>query len=676
MQNQAFLASYKLQATSYNLFMSHLDSLNPFQREAATHQNGPLLIIAGAGAGKTKTVTHRILRLIEQGIAPERILAITFTNKAAKEMRDRVGALLGTSEISGNPFATRGMPFMSTFHSLGVYILRNHGSALGLSRYFSIYDKDEALAKIKQALRALSMDEKVHEPRKIAAIISKLKGNGKSLADFTETAGAEWNGKNTAAVWAKYEAILAEEKALDFDDLLLKTSSLFTKQPDILNYYQDRWQYIHIDEYQDTNTVQYELTTLLAKKHRNLCVVGDIDQSIYSWRGADYTNILNFEKDYPDAKVVLLEENYRSTQTILSAANEVIKKNKKRREKNLFTKNQGGEKITLYAGFSEQDEARFVAESCGELIRKADLSVSAGAKAEEIAVLYRANFQSRVLEEQFLRAGIPYQVLGTRFFDRQEVKDLLSFIKLALNPADKESLKRVINIPPRGIGQVTLEKIFSGQEESLPSKMREKLASFRSLLSRIKEKSDQVKPSDLIRFIFEETGIGGKLENGSEEEQERLENLKEFASLAVRYDEMGREEGLLQLITDASLISDQDSLDDPKGKRGGVRLMTVHASKGLEFKTVFITGLEQNLFPHAAMARDEKRDDEEERRLFYVAVTRAKEKLYLTYAQMRTIFGSQQFNLPSEFLDDIDQALLESDSELQLTKAPTSYIDF
>jgi DNA helicase-2/ATP-dependent DNA helicase PcrA len=658
--------------------MSHLDSLNPFQRVAAEHQDGPLLIIAGAGAGKTKTVTHRIMNLIERGVPPERILAITFTNKAAKEMRDRIARLLGRPEPAEKPMAAdRSMPFTSTFHSLGVHILRAHGQALGLSRYFSIYDKDEALAKVKQAVRSLGLDEKVHEPRKIAAIISKLKGNGRTLADFTETAGKEWNGKNTASVWSKYEQILTEEKALDFDDLLLKTAELFSKQPEILGLYQDRFLYIHIDEYQDTNSVQYDLTTLLAKKHRNLCVVGDIDQSIYSWRGADYTNILNFEKDYPDAKVVLLEENYRSTQNILSAANEIIKKNKKRREKNLFTQNGAGDKITLYAGFSESDEARFVAETCRELGAPASAGGS-GVAMEEIAVLYRANFQSRALEEAFLRAGVAYQVLGTRFYDRQEIKDLLAFIKLALNPGDRESLKRVINIPPRGIGAVTLERIFAGQEESLPAKMQEKIGSFRALLGRIRAKCSELKPSELIRYLVEETGIGGKLEAGDEEAQERLENLKEFASLAVRYDEFG-EDGLLQLLTDASLVSDQDSLGEGRGKNG-VKLMTVHASKGLEFCAVFITGLEQNLFPHIGLG-NEKRDDEEERRLFYVAVTRAKEKLYLCYAQMRTIFGSRQLSLPSEFLDDIDPALLktvddEEGNEYYKKPAATSYIDF
>lgn len=644
--------------------MDHLTELNPPQKEAATHTEGPLLIIAGAGAGKTKTVTHRILHLINQGVPAEQILAITFTNKAAKEMRDRVSKLIEQSE--GNFF--RQNPFMSTFHSLGVYILRSHGKVLGLDRFFSIYDKDESLAKVKQAIRVLGIDEKRYEPRKIMHIISKLKGDSVDVVAFNKKPQTETYQNIIARVWLKYEEILQQEKALDFDDLLLKTAELFSKHPDILNLYQERWKYIHIDEYQDTNSIQYDLTTLLAQKHQNICVVGDIDQSIYSWRGADYKNILNFEKDYPSAKIVLLEQNYRSTQTILTAANEIIKKNKKRREKNLFTENSEGEKITLYSGFSEQDEGRFVAETCLELIQK-------GVLAEEIAVLYRANFQSRVLEESFLRTGVPYQVLGTRFYDRKEIKDILSFIKVAFNPEDKESIKRIINIPPRGIGQITLEKIFAGQAESLPPKMQDKLMSFRNLLGRIKTKSEKAKPSELVKYIIEETGIAGELQKGDEEAQERLENLKEFASLAVRYDDLSTEEGIMQLVSDACLVSDQDSLDDRKASRG-VRLMTVHASKGLEFKYVFITGLEQDLFPHRAMGDDSKRDDEEERRLFYVAVTRAKEKLFLSYAQMRTIFGSRQMTMPSEFIFDINESLLCPAEGESIHPETTNYIDF
>ncbi len=649
--------------------MNHLDELNLPQKEAATHTEGPLLIIAGAGAGKTKTVTHRILHLINKGVPGEAILAITFTNKAAKEMRDRVNSMIDTSQRESTGLeALQSRPFMSTFHSLGVYILRAHGQVLGLDRFFSIYDKDESLTKIKQAIKELGVDEKRFEPRKVMHAISKLKGDSVDINTYSKSSHSEFYQSVIARVWLKYEDILKQERALDFDDLLLKTAELFDKHPDILNLYQDRWKYIHVDEYQDTNTIQYDLTTLLAKKHQNLCVVGDIDQSIYSWRGADYKNILNFEKDYPEAKVVLLEQNYRSTQTILTAANDVIKKNKKRREKNLFTKNADGEKITLYSGFSEQDEGRYIAETSLELIRE-------GVLPEEIAVLYRANFQSRVLEESFLRAGVPYQVLGTRFYDRKEIKDLLSFIKTAFNPKDKESIKRIINIPPRGIGQVTLEKIFAGGIESLPPKMQDKIASFQNLLGRIKKKAESSTPSEFVKYVIEETGIGGVLEKGDEEGLERLENLKEFASLAVRYDDLPTVEGIMQLVTDAPLVSDQDSLDQTKNS-SGIRLMTVHASKGLEFKVVFITGLEQDLFPHRPMGNDEKRDDEEERRLFYVALTRAKTKLYLTYAQMRTIFGSRQMTMPSEFIFDIDESLLAPAEGEAVTPETTSYIDF
>jgi len=656
--------------------IDHLSELNPPQKEAATHTDGPLLIIAGAGAGKTKTITHRILHLIDQGVPAEQILAITFTNKAAKEMRDRVTILLGHSVPKSDNLGAwhpsrYGVPFMSTFHSLGVYILRAHGGVLGLDRFFSIYDKDESLAKIKQAIRELGIDEKRFESRKVMHAISKLKGDSVDITAYSKNSHTEFYQSVVARVWLKYEEILKQEKALDFDDLLLNTAELFAKHPDILELYQDRWKYIHIDEYQDTNMIQYDLTTLLAEKHKNLCVVGDIDQSIYSWRGADYKNILNFEKKYPDAKVVLLEQNYRSTQTILTAANDIIKKNKKRREKNLFTENADGEKITLYSGFSEQDEGRYIAETCFDLIRE-------GTNAQDIAVLYRANFQSRVLEESFLRSGVPYQVLGTRFYDRKEIKDILSFIKVAFNPQDKESIKRIINIPPRGIGQITLEKIFTGQAESLPPKMQDKLQSFRNLLGRIKAKSETTKPSELVKYIIEETGITGELQKGDEEGLERLENLKEFASLAVRYDDLPIEEGIMQLVTDACLVSDQDSLDHSKSG-GAVRLMTVHASKGLEFKYVFITGLEQNLFPHSAPPAgggQNERDDEEERRLFYVAVTRAKAKLYLTYAQMRTIFGSRQMTMPSEFIFDIHESLLAPAEGNSMTPETTSYIDF
>jgi DNA helicase II / ATP-dependent DNA helicase PcrA len=650
--------------------VNYLDSLNPAQRQAVLHREGPLLIVAGAGAGKTKTITHRILHLINTGIAPSNILAITFTNKAAKEMRDRVSALLEAKSQSPEPFVYPQdieQPFVSTFHSLGVHILRAHPERIGLNKYFSILDRDESLSSVKAAMKQLGFDDKQVEPRKILGLISRQKGNGFSANEYAGQTHHAYTPKIAAAVWQKYEERLRAQKALDFDDLLLKTVELLKKDADLRAHYQTRWQFIHIDEYQDTNTIQYELSRLLAIGHRNLCVVGDIDQSIYGWRGADYTNILDFEKDYPETKVVLLEENYRSTQTILQAANDVIKKNVDRREKNLFTKNKAGEKITVYAGLSESEEATHIARTAQELIR-------GGANPEEIAVLYRANFQSRALEEGFLREAVAYQVIGVRFFERKEVKDIVAYLKAALNPDDWESIKRVINFPARGIGKVTLAKMAAGQEDSLPTKTREKIANFRQLLQAIAEAAKNKKPSELIKLIVETSGIELELKQSGEEGIERLENVKEFASLATKYDPPAggpSEDGVLALITETALVSDQDEIS---AEKKGVRLMTVHASKGLEFDYVFVSGLEQDLFPHAGLASsDERRDNEEERRLFYVALTRAREKLFLTYAQTRLIFGSRQLNSPSEFIFDISEDLIESDSD---NLASTNYIDF
>ncbi len=661
--------------------MQHLDSLNPAQKQAAAHKNGPLLIIAGAGAGKTKTLTHRILELVNQGIPAERILAITFTNKAAAEMKERVEKLIAANptedQIWGGSVAT-GMPFVSTFHSLGVYMLRQHGSHLGLNKFFSILDRDESISLVKKALRALDVDEKRFEPRKVLSAISKQKGDGVALSAFYEQSQRSFFPKIVAAVWQRYEAMLKEQGALDFDDLLAKTVELLERYEDVRQYYQGRWQYIHIDEYQDTNAIQYRLSRILSSKHSNICVVGDIDQSIYSWRGADYTNILNFEKDYPSATVVLLEQNYRSTKTILAAANEIIKKNNRRREKNLFTDNHDGEKITLNASFDEGDEARFVARTSCDLIKE-------GENPQDIAVLYRANFQSRILEEAFLKASVPYQVLGVRFLERREIKDIVAYIKAALNPQDFESFKRALGTPSRGIGKVSLDKIAAGKETELPAKMQEKLANFRDLLGRIKEGSEKLQPSELIKYILEASGLEAELKNDGEEGTERLENIQEFVTVATKYDNMPVEEGsdlspneagILALVTEATLVSDQDSLTD---NQGGVRLMTVHASKGLEFKYVFIVGLEHDLFPHGGMGGDdEKRDDEEERRLFYVALTRAKHKLFLSYAQMRTIFGSKKINMPSEFIADIGDELMEGivGARDPFGEQSTSYIDF
>jgi DNA helicase-2/ATP-dependent DNA helicase PcrA len=637
--------------------MNYLEQLNQPQKEAVLRQEGPLLVIAGAGAGKTRTIAYRILHLIESGIAPENILAITFTNKAAREMRERVEKLLKLGgETSRSPRVSPpslATPMLTTFHSFGVYILRHNGQRLGLSSHFSIFDRDESIAKIKEAMRALSIDEKRFEPRKVLGAISRQKGDNINQKEFQTKQSNNPQGKIISQIWNRYEEILKTNKALDFDDLLIKTVELLKTNRDVLTSYQERFRYIHVDEYQDTNVVQYELTNLLAEKYKNICVVGDMDQSIYGWRGADFTNLLHFEKDYTEAKTILLEENYRSTQTILTAANQVIEKNKQRHEKKLFTKNKEGARIGLYTGLEEGDEARFVAQKAKELIGE-------GVNPNEIAVLYRANFQSRVLEEACLQENVPYQVLGTRFFDRKEIKDIVAFIRASLNPEDWESTKRIINIPARGIGKVTLTKLASGQSEELPEKTKQKISQFKKILRDIGDFAINNKPSELIKFIIEHSGLEKSLKEDGEDGQERLENIKELVNVATKYDTLPTEEAIEAMMTEIALATDQDELDQPKS---GIKLMTVHAAKGLEFDNVFITGLEQDLFPHAGLS-DGKRDNEEERRLFYVAVTRARHKLFLSYAQTRQVFGQRRVNMPSEFIFDIDEDLIENESGL------------
>lgn len=623
--------------------------LNPQQKEASLHMHGPLLILAGAGAGKTKTIVHRIENLIKQGTAPHQILAITFTNKAAKEMRERVLGILTDK---------REAPFVSTFHSLGVNILKEQHKVLGIPRHFGIYDKSDAKRAIKEAVEACDLDPKQFDPSKFQNTISREKGNFVTLEQYRESA-SEFFQEMTAKVWTKYEETLKKEKAFDFDDLLLKTALLLKHNKEVREYYQSRWKFIHIDEYQDTNKVQYMIATLLAEKEKNLCVVGDIDQNIYSWRGADIQNILNFEKDYPDAKVILLEENYRSTQRILDTANEVIKKNKQRREKNLFTKNEEGDKITLYESYDENEEARTIIDEVYKIIEN-------GARPDEVAVLYRANFQSRILEEYCLRKGVPYQVLGTKFFERKEVKDIISYLKASLNTDNVSDFVRIINIPARGIGKVTVAKVIAGEEDTLPQLTKIKVKEFRKLLEKIREFTLHNKPSDTIKFILFESRIEKTLRDGTADDQERLENIKELVTVASKYDTLPPEEGIEKFLTESALASDQDELEVPQA---GIKLMTVHASKGLEFDYVFIAGLEQGLFPH---------DDEgeEERRLFYVALTRARKKLYLSWAQIRTIFGAQKVNMPSDFIEDVPSHHIDKQEHEVPTGVKAIFIDF
>lgn len=645
-----------------------MSNLNTAQAEAANTLEGPLLILAGAGAGKTKTLVERVSNLVKKGINPAEILAITFTNKAAGEMRERVHSALEDPSFN-RPVRMESSPFVSTFHALGVHILREQAHHLGLPRHFAIFDRSDSKTLVKNALKDEGLDPKEFEPGKILGIISKEKGNAVRRDDYEVTVEGDYIASIVARVWKRYEIALRSEKALDFDDLLTETLRLLEK-PEIRNYYLSKWKYIHVDEYQDTNVVQYKIAKLLTGEHMNICVVGDIDQNIYSWRGAKLKNILDFERDYPGAKVIILEENYRSTQTILNAANAVIAKNVFRREKNLYTKNPTGEPISLYDGFDEMAEAEFIA-------TKAEGLIANGTNPEEIAVLYRANFQSRALEEAFLSYGVSYQLLGTKFFERKEVKDVVSYIRAALEEDNLSDLKRVINVPTRGIGKVALLKILEGKAETLPAKSRIEYEKFRALLKKIKEKSQTEKASDVVRFLIKESGMEDMLSGKSGEDEERLQNIQELVTIASRYDNTPGTEGMEQFLTNASLQSDQDELMDQK--KTGVKLMTVHAAKGLEFDYVFVSGLEDGLFPHRRpdTGKAKNEDDEEERRLFYVAITRARKKLFITYAQIRTIFGTRQVNVPSEFVFDIpESSVVKEEGTFGLLRKPLFKIEF
>ncbi|KND47998.1 MAG: DNA helicase II / ATP-dependent DNA helicase PcrA [Parcubacteria bacterium C7867-006] len=643
----------------------YLNSLNSEQKKAVLATEGPVLIVAGAGAGKTKTLTHRILHIIASGVSPERILAITFTNKAAREMRERVMSLLENDTNLAH--LRKRAPFISTFHSLGVQIIKENAEILKLPRHFSIFDTSDTKKTLKDVLTKVGLDPKEHLER-VRHIISGEKGRGVTVSEYEERASYDFNSEMTKKVWVLYEESLKKEHALDFDDLLLKTLKLLEKYPDVLTKYQERFLYIHIDEYQDTNKVQNSIVEMLARKNRNICVVGDTDQNIYSWRGAEIKNMLHFERSYPEVQTFFLEQNYRSTKNILAVANEIIEKNNFRIPKKLFTENDSGEKIGLFEGRNEIDEAHFIALKSKWLIEN-------GVKADHIAVLYRANFQSRVLEDAFLSYGVPYQMLGTKFFERKEIKDMVSFIRASLNPENVSDFARIINIPARGIGKTTLQKIMEGKESELPESMKIKINNFRKMLLDFKNVLTTEKPSEALKYIVKKSGIEDSLKTGLEEDTDRLENIMELVTLATKYDELTPEEGIEKFLTDTSLASDQDSLD---GEKTGVRLMTVHASKGLEFNYVFICGLENDLFPHKGMGESRKsgEDAEEERRLFYVAVTRAGKKLFLTYAQTRTIFGTMEVNSPSEFIDDIPSKYIDREGFGESPKAPLFSIDF
>lgn len=613
---------------------TYLKGLNQAQKQAVLHEAGPLLIVAGAGAGKTRTITHRIAHLIASGVNPRSLLAVTFTNKAAGEMRERVARLL---------VGTPGLPTVTTFHGLGARLLREFSDEADVPRSFVIWDRDDSTKALKRILKASEWDGRF-QPRAVLSTISRAKGEGISQSEYAEKA-ASFYEQAAAQLWRSYDDALEDEGALDFSDLLLQTVTLLKTRPSVLEKLQKRWTHLTIDEYQDTNKSQFEIARLLAGEKPNICVVGDMDQCIYSWNGADIGNLMSFERIFPGTKVVLLEENYRSTQTIITAANGVIEKNRNRYDKRLQTNNPTGEAIRLFAGETERDEAFFIA-------REARALLGSGVQASEIAVLFRENFQSRALEEAFIAEGVPYRVLGVRFFDRAEVKDILAYVRVSRNPRAQGDFARAAGAPSRGIGETSLKKYFSGGETMLGAAAKTKISAFRLLLGKIRDAVGTKSASEAIRFVIAESGYEKSLQEGGEE-RDRLNNLYELIAHATRYDALPAPEGMESLLEDAALMSDQDSLQE---KKEAVSLMTMHASKGLEFDAVFVTGLEEGLFPSH---REDDRDTEEERRLFYVALTRARKFLYLTLAGSRARYGARERAIPSSFLDDIDSRLIQ-----------------
>jgi DNA helicase-2/ATP-dependent DNA helicase PcrA len=621
----------------------YISHLNPAQKEAVLAIDGPVSVLAGAGSGKTSVLTTRIYHLIRKGVPAHKILAVTFTNKAAREMRERLHAKLPDSPL----------PFVATFHGLGRELLQTYGSVMGIPRYFTIYDRDDSKSAIREALKALDVDPKEVPPSAILGRISKAKGEGQTLQEFRDKHGREsFRSRIVAEAWIRYEETLKREKSLDFDDLIVLPVRLLQNHEDVRRTVQERFKYLHIDEYQDTSVLQGKLTQLLAGPEQNLFVVGDIDQCVYTWRNATIENLLKFEDTYANAKHVVLEHNYRSTKTIVDAANGIIEKNQNRKEKHAVTNNAEGEPITIHSSNTAETEARWIAQQTARILRK-------GVPPEEIAVLFRTNFQSRALEEAFLHAGIPYRLLGTRFFDRKEVKDVLAWIRVALEPDREVDRMRAVQSPPRGIGKVTLGKLVAGKQSELRAADRTKVAAFETLLASLREAAETLTPSEFVKLVIERSGMQSALIKEGEDGQERLENAKELGTLASRHDGTPGLEGICSFLAEAALAGDQDEMDREAGKTG-VTLMTVHAAKGLEFDTVFVTGLEEGLFPHEGMGNEE-RDEEEERRLFYVAVTRAKKKLILTLARIRRIYGTDYMAEPSSFLRDISPLLVHYD---------------
>ena len=646
--------------------MSIYDTLNPQQKEAVLTTEGPLLLLAGAGSGKTRVLTHRIAWLIEEeGVNPWNILAITFTNKAAREMRERVDALVsyGAEDI-----------WVSTFHSTCVRLLRRHIDLLGYNTSFTIYDADDQKSLMKQICKQLNVDTKQYPEKSILSAISKAKDELKTPIEYEEENRYDFRKAKIAQVYREYQKRLKENNALDFDDLLFKTVELFQFHPEVLERYQERFRYIMVDEYQDTNTVQFKFVSMLARKYRNLCVVGDDDQSIYKFRGANIYNILNFEKEYPDATVIKLEQNYRSTKTILEAANKVIAHNTERKAKALWTENETGEKIRFEQFGSEYDEAEQIADKIERFYKN-------GVSYQDMAILYRTNAQSRVLEEKLLMRNIPYKLVGgINFYQRKEIKDLLSYMRVIHNGVDELAVRRIINIPKRGIGAATIEKIsvFALMNEisffeaavhadeipTLGKAPAAKIKDFTMLIGKLRNILVEKGIVEMFHAILEETGYVEELKlEDTPEAQSRIENIDELLNKLVEYEETTEVPSLGELLEEIALVADIDGLDEDMER---VVLMTLHSAKGLEFPYVFMAGMEDGVFPsYMTIVSESNEELEEERRLCYVGITRAKKRLFLSAARMRRTHGQTQFNNVSRFIAEIPKGLLEAANSLE-----------
>ena len=647
----------------------NLNDLNPMQRRAAETLEGPVLILAGAGSGKTRTLTYRVANLLEHGVKAWHILALTFTNKAAREMRERIERLAG---------ADAGEAWIGTFHSICCRILRRDIEKLGYERSFTIYDDDDQQRVIKAVLKELDIDEKFLPPKAVSADISDAKNRLLSPDEWLQKRGGDYRSQKTHDVMTRYEQRLRAANALDFDDLLVKTLQLFVEHPPVLEYYQSRFQYVHVDEYQDTNYAQYQLVRLITRESRNLCVVGDDDQSIYGWRGADIRNILDFEKDFPDATVIKLEQNYRSTANILDAANQIIAHNEGRKEKELWTEDGEGEKITLYAAADERDEAAWICQRIRQLQR-------GGTPYGSIAILYRMHALSRVLEETLMRAGIPYHVYGgTRFYDRREVRDVLAYLRLIQNPADDISLSRIINVPKRAIGDSTVEQLtqyarqndmslyaaVAAPPDTLASRARKSVNDFSSLIVSLLLAKETLPLSELVQKVIDDSGLIAQYQKEeNEENQARIENIREFMGAVTEFEQKSEDKSLFAFLENVALVTELDNQDSAPSF---VTMMTLHSAKGLEYDAVFMSGMEEGIFPSARAMQEDNRV-EEERRLCYVGVTRARKLLHLSYARRRMLFNQMQFNAPSCFLQEIPKRLIREEQSSAAQSASYGY---